>query len=123
MKGAMSDKQIVKSNRALCCLVAHIVMFCFSGDGQISIFELKKFLESIGEKHSEEELREMINKANPMVDGNVVLEWGEFLGMMAESEFYYLFLETFKVLDIHNSGFIKRGELKQRLDGIENFFR
>ena len=142
-----------------------------SQDGEISVLELKQFLESIGVTHSENELRSMINKANPMVDGNACITFPEFLGIMAESEFYNLFLEvgggseqklqacatttiavllpliryhrylyryryrylyrylyryfssqTFQSLDVHDSGFIKRGDLRRCLDGIERLF-
>jgi len=91
-----------------------------SNDGSISILELKRFLESIGENHSEDELKDMIDRSNPMVSGNETLEIDEFLGMMAEAEFYYLFLEIFSVLDDEESGFIRAGDLRKKLGGIES---
>lgn len=60
----------------------------------------------------------MINKANPMIDGNTELKYSEFLGMMAEAEFYYLFVDTFNALDRYNSGYVRAGDLKQVLVGM-----
>ncbi|GMI21547.1 hypothetical protein TeGR_g8137 [Tetraparma gracilis] len=88
------------------------------GDGTISILDLKRFMESIGEDKGDDELGEMINKANPLVDGNTSLNFSEFLGMMAEAEFYYLFLDTFQALDKYNSGFIRAGDLKKVLENL-----
>jgi len=84
----------------------------------VSVLELKRFMESIMEVKSDEELTIMINKANPMIDGNTELFYDEFLGIMAESEFYYLFLDTFQALDKYNSGFIRAGDLKQILNNL-----
>ena len=42
----------------------------YSGDGKISVAELKRMLESVGEENSETELRDMINKADASKDGN-----------------------------------------------------
>lgn len=47
------------------------------GDGTISILDLKRFMESIGEDKGDDELGEMINKANPLVDGNTSLNFSE----------------------------------------------
>jgi Ca2+-binding EF-hand superfamily protein len=39
-----------------------------SRDGKISVVELKKTMESAGSDRSDEEIYDMINKANPAVD-------------------------------------------------------
>ena len=69
-----------------------------SGDGNISILELRRAMESVGDSRSDEELYEMINNANPNIDGNTEINKVEFMGVMAEAEFYYLFLDTFEML-------------------------
>ncbi len=45
-------------------------MIDVSRDGKISVFELKRVMESIGSEKIEAEIYDMINKANPAVDGN-----------------------------------------------------
>jgi calmodulin/calcium-binding protein CML len=91
-----------------------------SGDGIISILELRRAMESVGEGRSDEELREMINNANPNIDGNEVINFTEFMGVMAEAEFYYLFLDTFEMLDVNNTGFVSAGDLDRVLGGVRD---
>lgn len=91
------------------------------GDGRISILELRRAMESVGEgNRSDEELREMINNANPDIDGNVEITRTEFMGVMAEAEFYYLFLDTFEMLDINNTGYVSAGDLDRVLCGVRD---
>ena len=85
-------------------------------DGKITLLDLKRVMESIGQKRSDEELAVMINKANPAIDGNVSLDFDEFMGMIAEAEFYNLFVDTFNALDKQNSGFIRAGDLRDVLE-------
>lgn len=80
--------------------------------GEITLLDLKRTMESIGKKRTDSELAEMINKANPAIDGNVSLRFDEFMGMIAEAEFYYLFVDTFNALDVQNSGYIRAGDLR-----------
>ena len=92
-----------------------------SRDGKMSVLELKQALETIDdEKHSDEELLEMINKADPRVDGNTEITFDEFMGVMAEAEFYYLFKETFASLDRDNSGYVQAGKLDKILRGLRD---
>ena len=91
-----------------------------SGDGIISILELRRAMESVGEGRSDEELREMINNANPNIDGNEAINFTEFMGVMAEAEFYYLFLDTFQMLDVNNTGFVSAGDLDRVLGGVRD---
>jgi calmodulin len=91
-----------------------------SGDGKISVAELKRMLESVGEEHSETELRDMINKADPSIDGNEGISLNDFLGVMAEADFYYLFKETFDALDTTNSGYVRAGTLDKVLCGMRD---
>lgn len=92
-----------------------------NGDGKISMPEIKKALNVIGdENRSETQIMEMINKADPSVDGNSEISANEFLGVMAEAEFYYLFKETFATLDPQNSGYVQAGKLDNILCGLRD---
>jgi calmodulin len=91
-----------------------------SGDGTISILELRRAMESVGEGRSDEELREIINNSNPNIDGNNVMNFEEFMGVIAEAEFYYLFLDTFEMLDVNNTGFVSAGDLDRVLCGVRD---
>jgi len=92
-----------------------------SGDGRVSILDLRRAMESVGEgDRSNEELGEMINNANPDIDGNVEITRTEFMGVMAEAEFYYLFLDTFEMLDINNTGYVSAGDLDRVLCGVRD---
>jgi len=91
-----------------------------SGDGVISILELRRAMESVGEKRSDEQLREMITGANPNIDGNEEIRKTEFMGVMAEAEFYYLFLDTFEMLDVNKTGYVSAGDLDRVLCGVRD---
>lgn len=92
-----------------------------NNDGKISMPEIKKALNVIGdESRSETQIMEMINKADPSVDGNSEISANEFLGVMAEAEFYYLFKETFATLDPQNSGYVQAGKLDNILCGLRD---
>lgn len=91
-----------------------------SGDGFISLLELRRAMESVGQERSDDELLQMINNANPEIDGNTEINFSEFMGMMAEAEFYYLFIETFEALDSNKSGFVSAGDLNRVLCGVRD---
>ncbi len=92
-----------------------------SDDGQISVIEMKMALDAIGEDNlSETELLDIINKADTRVDGNTEISLPEFMGVMAEAEFYYLFKDTFATLDPHNSGYVQAGKLDKILCGLRD---
>ena len=91
-----------------------------SGDGLISILELRQAMESVGDRHTDNELREMINNANPKINGNAEINFSEFMGVMAEAEFYNLFLETFEMLDVNNTGYVTAGDLNRVLGGVRD---
>ena len=85
----------------------------------ISVIELQKALESIGEEHSDMELREMIHMADPL-HTNDAISLDDFIGIMAEAEFYYLFKETFDALDTNNTGYVRAGVLDKVLCGMRD---
>ena len=91
-----------------------------TGDGYISILELRRAMTTVGTYHSDEELRVMINNANPNIDGNEEINFTEFMGVMAEAEFYYLFLETFEMLDVNKTGYVSAGDLDRVLCGVRD---
>jgi Ca2+-binding EF-hand superfamily protein/thiol-disulfide isomerase/thioredoxin len=91
-----------------------------SGDGLIELIELKRVMESIGEVKTDEEILEMINKGNVAMDGNQVITYQDFMGVMAEAEFYHLFKDTFGALDKHNSGYIKASDVDRVLCGMRD---
>ena len=62
----------------------------------------------------------MINKADPSVDGNTAITLSDFIGVMAEAKFYYLFKETFASLDRDNSGYVQAGKIDQILCGLRD---
>ena len=90
-------------------------------DGTINVSEMKRVLDVIDDQtNTETDIQEMINKANPSVDGNLEVTLTEFLGVMAEAEFYYLFKDTFATLDPHNSGYVQAGKLDKILCGLRD---
>ena len=93
-----------------------------NGDGTITLLELKQVMESIGESKSDFELREMIGRAgaNAMVNGASVMTQSDFMGIMAEADFYSLFKEIFSTLDKQDSGFVKASELDRVLCGVRD---
>ena len=44
----------------------------------------------------------------------------EFMGVMAEREFYDLFTETFEALDTDKTGYVRAGDLDEVLDGMRD---
>jgi len=48
------------------------------------------------------------------------LTFNQFMAIMAEAEFYNLFVSTFNSLDVHNSGFIPRKDLRKILAGVRD---
>jgi calmodulin/calcium-binding protein CML len=93
--------------------------------GQISLLEMRKFMESARKAKTDEELVEMIDRANPVYfRGNKTDQGGisldEFMGVMAEAEFYNLFKETFQELDQQNIGYVRAGDLDEVLGGVRD---
>lgn len=84
-----------------------------ANDGTISLLELKRVMESIGEIKSEDELR-LISK------GHGVLTLTDFLGIMAEAEFYQLFRDIFASLDVNDTGFVRAQDLNRVLGGVQD---
>mmetsp|Transcript_39669 Transcript_39669/g.119168 ORF Transcript_39669/g.119168 Transcript_39669/m.119168 type:complete len:483 (-) Transcript_39669:62-1510(-) len=92
------------------------------GNGKVSLLEMRKFMESARARKTDEELLEMIRKSNPVyhVDTGYEITLDEFLGVMAEAEFYTLFTETFQALDEDNTGYVRAGALDEILGGVRD---
>lgn len=90
--------------------------------GTISLLEMRRFMEGARKQRSDEELVEIINKANPSIGASNQCSTGislnEFMGVMAEAEFYYLFTETFQELDKDKTGYVRAGDLDEVLHGV-----
>jgi len=91
-----------------------------SHDNSVSIEEMRSFMSTVGREKTDEELIDMMNKANPMEDGNTDITIDEFMGVMAEAEFFTLFSETLNTLDTYNSGFVKAGDIDRILGGMRD---
>ncbi|CAJ1950357.1 unnamed protein product [Cylindrotheca closterium] len=90
------------------------------GDGEITLIEFRRLVDSIGEEKSDEELQNYIEKGNQKMDGKQVISYEDFMGIMAEAEFYHLFLETFRALDKEDSGYLRAGDLNRVLCGVRD---
>lgn len=89
--------------------------------GMVSLLEMRKFMDTAGEKKSDEELLEMINRANSQYcNEDAVITRNEFMGVMAEAEFYNLFTETFEELDKEKTGYVRAGDLAAVLGGVQD---
>jgi calmodulin len=89
-----------------------------SKKGEISLLDLKRVMESVGETKSDAGLQAMISNTN--MDGKEVITQQDFLGIMAEADFYHLFKDTFASMDKHNSGFVKASDLDRVLCGMRD---
>jgi len=91
-----------------------------SRDGEISLLELERFMSSVGEVKSDAELQAVIANSLQNLDGKKVITKQDFMGIMAEADFYHLFKDTFASLDKYNSGFVKASELDRVLCGMRD---
>jgi len=89
-----------------------------NNDGTLTLFEMKKFMENIGEEKSTSTLQDIVAKSHPNIDSISSMSFSDFMGIMAEAEFYYLFIDTFKALDKQESGFVRIGDLNHILCGM-----
>jgi len=91
-------------------------------EGRVSLLEMQKFMASAQKKKSDKELQEMIDRVNPREgkEANTAITREEFMGLMAEAEFYNLFKETFQELDFENSGYVRAGDLDEVLGGVRD---
>eukprot|EP00529_Nitzschia_sp_RCC80_P013409 CAMPEP_0113491162 /NCGR_PEP_ID=MMETSP0014_2-20120614/27416_1 /TAXON_ID=2857 /ORGANISM="Nitzschia sp." /LENGTH=592 /DNA_ID=CAMNT_0000384949 /DNA_START=260 /DNA_END=2035 /DNA_ORIENTATION=+ /assembly_acc=CAM_ASM_000159 len=93
--------------------------------GMVSLLEMRKFMETAGEQKSDEELLKMIKSAGnsqlyARCSEDAVITRNEFMGVMAEAEFYNLFMETFEDLDKEKTGYVRAGDLATVLGGVQD---
>ena len=88
-----------------------------SGDGKISLAELKRVMETIGETKSDDELLGIFTSGK---DAEKVLTEEDFMGIMAEAEFYTLFRDIFEKLDPYDTGFVRARDLDRVLCGVRD---
>lgn len=90
--------------------------------GKISLLEMQKFMQSARSEKSTEELLRMMAIANPSMLNNPDhgITRDEFMGVMAEAEFFNLFKETFQELDKDNTGYVRAGDLDEVLGGVRD---
>ena len=94
--------------------------------GMISLLEMRKFMETARQQKTDQELLEMINRANPVYTrgasstDHAMITRNEFMGVMAEAEFYNLLTETFQELDRDNTGYVRAGDLDMVLGGVQD---
>mmetsp|Transcript_42086 Transcript_42086/g.59115 ORF Transcript_42086/g.59115 Transcript_42086/m.59115 type:complete len:467 (-) Transcript_42086:82-1482(-) len=91
-----------------------------SGDNEISLLELKQAMESVGEGKSDKDLQEIISRGRGMLDGKESITQEDFMGIMAEAEFFTLFKDMFRSLDKHESGFVRAGDMDRVLCGMRD---
>lgn len=90
-----------------------------NNDGKLSLLEMKRFMENTGQEKTTDELQEIVQESHPdLIVSSNAMSFSDFMGIMAEAEFYYLFLDTFKALDKNQSGFVRIGDLNQILCGM-----
>ena len=99
-----------------------------TGSGMISLLDMRRFMESAQmDDVSDQILLDILHRGTHtggVVDNNgsrygtTGLALNEFLGIMAEAEFYVLFTETFKDLDKESTGYVRAGDLDKVLRGV-----
>ena len=83
-------------------------------NGQISVNELGKILQTLGQNPTKYELEEMIQSVDK--NGNMEIDFSEFLQLMSEkmkdTDTESELVESFKVFDRDGNGLIGQNELK-----------
>jgi CRP-like cAMP-binding protein/Ca2+-binding EF-hand superfamily protein len=99
-------------------------------DGCIEVYELQLLMDSIGEPLKVQETMLVgasdcyessatsVNADTCVSQGGMTYE--DFMGLMAEAEFYYLFRDIFASLDLEDSGYVKARDLDRILCGVRD---
>jgi calmodulin len=93
------------------------------GSESINLMELRRVMDSVGERRSDDELLGVIESKNayaPWQDQSKTITKEDFFGLMAEAETYQLFIDTFKTLDPQDSGFVRAKDLDRILCGVRD---
>ncbi|KAJ8601892.1 hypothetical protein CTAYLR_002658 [Chrysophaeum taylorii] len=90
-----------------------------NNDGTINLDELRDLMRAFGRVDLQDaDLTDMIDKANPELEGNAVLVKQDFIALMAQAEFSSMFLETFKLLDPAGHGWLEAEQLWRVLETL-----
>lgn len=102
-------------------------------DGCIEVYELQLLMDSIGEPLKVQETMlvgasdcyEAGTTSSASVNADACVSQGgmtyeDFMGLMAEAEFYYLFRDIFASLDVEDSGYVKARDLDRILCGVRD---
>ena len=90
------------------------------GNGEITLAELRRLMDSVGEEKSDSELTTFIETSHQAMDGREIITYEDFIGLMAEADFYNLFFETFRALDKRDSGYVRAKDLDRVLCGVRD---
>eukprot|EP00522_Entomoneis_paludosa_P005427 CAMPEP_0172473534 /NCGR_PEP_ID=MMETSP1065-20121228/68903_1 /TAXON_ID=265537 /ORGANISM="Amphiprora paludosa, Strain CCMP125" /LENGTH=660 /DNA_ID=CAMNT_0013231709 /DNA_START=550 /DNA_END=2532 /DNA_ORIENTATION=+ len=100
--------------------------------GEISFMELRSVMDSVLDSKTDGELLDMLSTGTrvgevetkstklPDDEGRPELTKQDFLGIVAEAEFYFLFRDVFRALDAEETGFVKARELDRVLCGVRD---
>uniref|UniRef100_T1JKN4 EF-hand domain-containing protein n=1 Tax=Strigamia maritima TaxID=126957 RepID=T1JKN4_STRMM len=96
------------------------MLFDKDEDGTITTAELGVVMRSLGQRPTENELRDLVNEID--VEGNGTIEFNEFLQMMSkkmkDSDSEEELREAFKVFDKTGDGFISASELRHVMTNL-----
>jgi calmodulin len=113
MAEALTEEQIAEFKEAF-------ALFDKDGDGTITTKELGTVMRSLGTNPTEAELQDMINEID--VDGNGIIDFSEFLVMMARklqnTDSEEELREAFRVFDKDGNGFISADELRHVMTNL-----
>jgi calmodulin len=88
--------------------------------GEVTLMEVRASMELLGDEKTDGDWLAMIQTGRGGRDGKEVISYQDFMGIMAEAEFYHLFLDTFRALDTQDSGFVRAGDLDRVLCGVRD---
>ncbi|KAF9345907.1 hypothetical protein BGX34_004370, partial [Mortierella sp. NVP85] len=95
-------------------------LFDKDGDGCITTKELGSVMRSLGQNPTDSELQDMINEVD--ADGNGIIDFPEFLTMMArkmrDTDSEEEIKEAFKVFDKDGNGYISPAELRHVMTNL-----
>lgn len=95
-------------------------LFDKNGDKTITTKELEMVLRTLGSNPTEIELQDMINEVDKDESGTI--DFSEFVAMMAtkvkEVDSEGKMLETFRIFDVDNNGFISAAELRHVMTNL-----
>ena len=86
-----------------------------SGDGELDLDELRLLLESLGQQHTEAELRDEVRKLDKAGSGTV--DFDEFVTLMRQWQYEEL-RQIFEYFDQDRSGHMDVGELELAIKSL-----